>query len=153
MFISFYRILAHSNIAFYLIHQFPRRNQRYFHLIQERTIRRPELCISRHGNLNRQTIYRGSHSHQMLSIKHFYLQPIRLSIAIRFNFYLYFICIYVGSCLYTCNIMLGHRFQPHSLPYTAYRSIPNATRVTNLLSPRLKSFICRVPDFNSQGIR
>ena len=139
MFISFYRILAHSNIAFYLIHQFPRRNQRYFHLIQERTIR--------------QTIYRGSHSHQMLSIKHFYLQPIRLSIAIRFNFYLYFICIYVGSCLYTCNIMLGHRFQPHSLPYTAYRSIPNATRVTNLLSPRLKSFICRVPDFNSQGIR
>ena len=45
-----------------------------------------------------------------------------------------------------------HRFEPHRLPDTRHRSVPNAFRSRYLFPPGLVSFVCRIPHPDYQRI-
>ena len=130
------RIFTHSRITLYLVYCFSVFIQSHFHVVEERRVRRPQFSISRHCQFNRYSVQRCTFGYKVLAIEYFYFYFVCRG-RISGNFYLNRIIVNIRSRFQISDVLCCYRFQPHCLPDTCNRSVPNAMRICYLLSSGL----------------
>ena len=130
------RIFTHSRITLYLVYCFPVFIQSHFHIVEERRVRRPQFGIGRHCQFNGYSVQRCTFGYKVLAIEYFYFHFICGS-RIGSNFYLNRIIVNIRSSFQIGDVLCCNRFQPHCLPDTCNRSVPNAMRICYLFSSGL----------------
>ena len=145
-------VLTHSSIAIHLVYYPASTFQYHFQCIEEGGIWSPQPNVTGHKYFHPFCIDTFSGSYQLTTIIYIHLYNIRRTFQIQLSLNYQPITINIRSYTEIFNMFSGNWLHPYRLPNTAYGSIPDTFRITNLLSTGLRSFICRIPNFYEQQI-
>ena len=149
---------AHREVTDNIINKLIPLIHRHVYTVKERIIRRPKYCIDRHCNFNSFTIYRPTFTNNFISSPSIF--------GIYFDFHLNItgcidnfrnhcncMIVYIRNDFQIFNICLvGHHLKPYRLPYSSNWCVPDSMRFHMLLSTRLLTLVCRIPNADFQHI-
>ncbi len=140
------RELSHCGIASDFIYRLAILIERDIEIIKVRRRRRPERYIGRHLNLNGISVDAATRSDSLAVFLNYDLSHHTVSgSSIVKHIDSKCIGVDIRQCAQSGNMCGRYRLHPYGLPYTCYRSIPDAMRFGHLLATWLSTTVGRIP--------